>query len=140
MPVATAGYSGKPLWQKLGLAEGQRLLLVDPPENHQQLLAGAPQSLARLVRPAEFDVAILFVTARAALAAALPRTLPHMAVGGMLWVAWPKKSSGLVTDVTEDVVRDAALPLGVVDVKVCAIDTRWSGLKFLRRRAGANSK
>ena len=92
--------------------------------------------MARLARLAEFDIALLFVTSRAALAAALARALPKLAQGGMIWVAWPKKASGVATDVTEDTVRDVALPLGIVDVKVCAIDATWSGLKLLRRRAG----
>jgi hypothetical protein len=137
MPVShsAAGYSGKPLWQKLGLKAGQRLYVADGPRNLPQLLEGAPNAVARLPRLGEFDVALLFVTSRRALAAALARALPKLAEGGMIWVAWPKKASGVATDVTEDTVRDVALPLGIVDVKVCAIDATWSGLKLLRRRA-----
>jgi hypothetical protein len=75
------------------------------------------------------------VTSRTALAAALARLLPKLADGGMIWIAWPKKASGVATDVTEDTVREVALPMGIVDVKVCAVDATWSGLKFLRRRA-----
>jgi hypothetical protein len=82
----------------------------------------------------------LFVTSRVALAAALTRTLPKLAAGGMIWIAWPKKASGVATDVTEDAVRAVALPLGIVDVKVCAIDATWSGLKLLRRRAAGDRK
>ena len=135
MTVATpAGYSGKPLWQKLGLKVGQRLFVADAPQHLPQLLAGAPESITRLTRLAEFDIALLFVTSRAALAGTLARTLPKLADGGMIWIAWPKKASGVATDVTEDTVRDVALPLGIVDVKVCAIDATWSGLKLLRRR------
>ena len=92
--------------------------------------------MARLARLAQFDIAILFVTSREGLAAALARALGKLAQGGMIWVAWPKKASGVATDVTEDTVRDVALPLGMVDVKVCAIDATWSGLKLVRRRAG----
>ena len=132
--IAPAGYSGKALWQKLGLKHGQRLLVVDAPEHLPQLLAGAPEGVARLARLGEFDVALLFVTSRAALASALTRALPRLASGGMIWIAWPKKASGVATDVTEDTVRDVALPMGIVDVKVCAIDATWSGLKLLRRR------
>ena len=128
------GYSGKPLWQKLGLAGGQRLLLVTPPAHVDELLAGAPAGVMRLARIAEFDVALAFVTSRTALAAALGRLLPKLADGGMIWIAWPKKASGVITDVTEDTVREVALPMGVVDVKVCAIDATWSGLSLLRRR------
>jgi len=132
---ATVGYSGKPLWQKLGLKDGQRLYIVEAPPDLPQLLAGAPKGVTRIARLAEFDIAMLFVTSRAALATALARALPKLAVGGMIWVAWPKKASGVATDVTEDTVRDVALPQGIVDVKVCAIDATWSGLKLLRRRA-----
>jgi hypothetical protein len=134
MALAPAGYSGKALWQKLGLKAGQRLYLAGAPSHLSQLLEGA-QKVARLARLAEFDVALLFVTSRSALAAELARTLPKLADGAMIWVAWPKKASGVATDVTEDTVRDVALPMGIVDVKVCAIDATWSGLKLLRRRA-----
>ena len=141
--AARAGYSGKPLWQKLGLREGQRLLVADAPEHLPQLLAGAPDGvvrLARLARLAEYDIAVLFVTSRAALAATLTRTVPKLAAGGMIWIAWPKKASGVATDLTENMVRAAALPMGIVDVKVCAIDATWSGLKLLRRRAAGGRK
>ncbi len=131
-----AGYSGKALWQKLGLEAGQRLYVFEPPRELPQLLEGAPK-VAKLPRLSEFDVALIFVTSRAALAAALPRVLQKLAAGGMIWVAWPKKASRVATDVTEDTLRDVALPLGIVDVKVCAIDATWSGLKLLRRRPRA---
>jgi len=74
------------------------------------------------------------VSSRTALAAALAKLLPNLADRGMIWIAWPKKASGVVTDVTEDTVREVALPMGLVDVKVCAIDATWSGLSLLRRR------
>jgi hypothetical protein len=130
-----AGYSGKPVWQKLGLASGQRLLLVTPPPHADDLLAGAPAGITRLARGAQFDVALAFVRSRRELAVALGKLLPKLAASGMIWIAWPKKASGVVTDVTEDAVREIALPMGIVDVKVCAIDATWSGLKLLRRRA-----
>jgi len=135
--AASAGYSGKPLWQKLGLKDGARLYVADAPATWPRLLAGAPKGMASLSRLGEFDIAILFITSRAALAASLARTLPKLGAGGMIWVAWPKKASGVVTDVTEDTVRAVALPMGVVDVKVGAIDATWSGLKLVRRRAPA---
>jgi hypothetical protein len=137
MHPAPAGYSGKPLWQKLGMKAGQRLYVADAPADLPKLLADAPTGVARLARLAPFDIAILFVTSREGLVAALARALGKLAPGGMIWVAWPKKASGVATDVTEDTVRDVALPLGIVDVKVCAIDATWSGLKLLRRRATA---
>ena len=135
--AAAAGYSGKPLWQKLGLKEGLRLYVVDPPHDLPQLLSGAPKGVARLPRLAEFDIALLFVISRKSLAEGLARALPKLAVGGMIWIAWPKKASGVATDVSEDTVREVALPMGIVDVKVCAIDATWSGLKLLRRRTAA---
>ena len=131
-----AGYSGKPLWQKVGLASGMRVYVANPPENVDAMLAGAPQDLARLARLGACDVALVFVTARRAVETAIASVAPKLAPGGMLWFAWPKKASGVPTDVTEDGVREVLLPHGWVDVKVCAIDTTWSGLKFLRRRAG----
>jgi hypothetical protein len=137
MPAAAAGYSGKPLWQKLGLAAGQRLLAVAAPPHLNQLLAGAPAGVQRLPRVAQFDVALVFVVKESVLGKELARLQPHLADGGMIWVAWPKKTAGVATDITEDVVRAVALPMGIVDVKVCAIDVTWSGLKFLRRRTPA---
>jgi hypothetical protein len=135
--AAPAGYSGKPLWQKLGLKEGQRLYVAAAPSDLPRLLAGAPPGVTRLSRLAAFDIAMLFVTSRVVLEAQLVRALPKLSDGGMIWVAWPKKTSGVATDVTEDVIREVALPRGVVDVKVCAIDATWSGLKLLRRRGAA---
>ena len=129
-----AGYSGKALWQKLGLADGQRLLLVNAPRDIDDLLAGAPV-MSRLPRLAEFEVAIAFFVRRGELQLSLAKLLSRLAQGGMIWIAWPKKTSGVATDITENVVRDVALPTGLVDVKVCAIDATWSGLKLLRRRA-----
>jgi len=131
-----AGYSGKPLPAKLGLASGQRLLVVDGPAHLDTLIAGAPAGVARLGRLSEFDVGWIFVTRNKALARQLERLLPKLAPGGMIWVSWPKKASGVATDMTEDRVRDAALPLGLVDIKVCAVDETWSGLKLTRRRPG----
>ena len=131
----TAGYSGKPLAAKLGLASGQRLLVVDPPPHLDALVADAPKDITRLARLGDFDVGWIFATRYAALAMQLARLLPKLAQGGMIWVSWPKKSSGVATDMSEDRVREAALPLGLVDVKVCAVDETGSGLKLLRRRA-----
>ena len=112
-----------------------RLYVAKSPATWPQMLAGAPQGMASLSRLGQFDIAILFVASRLALAATLARTLPKMRAGGMIWVAWPKQASGVVTDVTEDTVRAVALPMGIVDVRVCAIDATWSGLKLVRRRA-----
>jgi len=129
-----AGYSGKALPAKLGLRAGHRLLLVDPPPHVDTLLAGTPEGVVRLGRAGPFDVAWVFVGDSAALGPSLARLLPKLADRGMVWVSWPKRASGVATDMTEDRVRDAALPLGLVDVKVCAVDATWSGLKLVRRR------
>lgn len=135
--VASAGYSGKPLWQKLGLAGGSRLFVMNPPPHLPALLAGAPSGVVRLPRLGEFDIALAFVTMHTDVPGALARLQPKLAIGGMIWFAWPKQSSGIPTSVTENVLRSLVLPSGLVDVKVCAIDTTSSGLKFVRRRAGA---
>ena len=131
---AAAGYSGKPVWQKLGLKPGQRVRVVDPPRDYGGLI-GAPGHPFAAAPDADIDLLHLFARNRDALVAQLPAWLPCMAAGGMVWVSWPKKSSALFVDLTEDGVREVCLPLGWVDVKVCAIDADWSGLKLLRRRA-----
>lgn len=130
---AGAGYSGKPLWQKLGLEPGQRCLVDNVPSDYAALTGF---DLAQLVnaKNGEADFAHLFVTDRAALEAALDRTMPRIADGGMLWISWPKKTSKLFRDLTEDGIRAVALPRGWVDIKVCAVDDDWSGLKLVRRR------
>ena len=132
---AAAGYSGKPLWQKLGLKAGQRYLVDNAPSDYAAL-TGFDLSTLVNAKTGEADVAHLFVADRAALDAALDRTLPRMAEGGMVWISWPKKTSKLFRDLTEDGIREAALPRGWVDIKVCAVDADWSGLKLARRRKG----
>ena len=98
------------------------------------LLAGAPPDFAWLPRLAAFDVALIFVTEIRALERDLARVVAKLADTGAIWVVWPKKTSGVATDLSENVIRDIGFALGVVDVKVCAIDATWSGLKFVRRR------
>lgn len=134
MPTSSAGYSGTPLWRKLGLAPGRRLLVRAAPPAFDELIAGAPEGVTRVARLAGFDIAIEFFTTRAGLDRSLQLLLPHLRAHGMIWVAWPKQAAKVATDVTEDGVRASALPLGLVDVKVCAIDATWSGLKLMRRR------
>ena len=128
----TAGYSGTPLWQKLGLKPGMRLLALEAPPNLEALLTGAPD-LLRLARAATFDCALAFANTRSTVTAMLARLEPKMPDGGLIWIAWPKKTSGVSTDLTEDIVRRIGLAARLVDVKVCAIDATWSGLKFVRR-------
>lgn len=130
--TAAAGYSGKPAWQKLGLRPGLRVRVVDAPGDYAALV-GLDRVTTVGARGA-FDFAHVFAASAARLDAhvqALAKTLPD---DGMLWVSWPKKAAKVPTDVTEDTVRTIALPLGLVDVKVCAIDAVWSGLKLVRRR------
>jgi len=133
MKPAAAGYSGTPLWKKLGLKPGSWFLVSNPPEQFDQLLSGAPRDLDRLSRLAPFDIALAFVVSGRSLTAMLSRLEAKLPPAGMIWIAWPKRTSGVVTDLTEDVVRSSALALGLVDVKVCAIDATWSGLKLIRR-------
>jgi hypothetical protein len=133
MSALTAGYSGTPLWKKLGLKSAMRVVALNPPDGFDKLLSGAPGDLIRLARLAEFDFALAFVDSGRALAGALAKLEPRLAANGMIWMAWPKKASGVATDVDENGVRRVGLALGLVDVKVCAIDATWSGLKFVRR-------
>ena len=130
--MATVGYSGKPLWQKLGMKPGLRCLVVGAPDHYGELVEG--EHGAVFVQDAPADLVHLFVHDRAALEAGLHPALAAVAEKGMLWVSWPKKSSALFVDVTEDVLRAVILPTGWVDVKVCAVDKDWSGLKFMRRK------
>lgn len=134
MSGAGAGYSGKPVWQKLGLAPGLRVRVEHAPADYA-VLTGVPSGQVSLVGArAAFDVAHVFATHAADLALALERLAKRLPADGMLWVSWPKKSARVATDITEDTIRALALPLGIVDVKVCAIDATWSALKFVWRR------
>jgi hypothetical protein len=134
--VTAAGYSGTPLVRKLGVRPGMRALFVGAPDHFAELVGPLPDGVRLLRRTApDLDIAVLFVTARSELARRLPALQATLVPAGMIWVAWPKRASRVPTDVTEDVVREVALPRGLVDVKVCAIDETWSGLKLVIRRA-----
>lgn len=129
-----AGYSGRPLVEKLGIKPDTRIALVGAPPGYRSLLAPLPTN----VRVAERATGALpfiqlFIKRRSELARRLPALKRALVSNGALWVSWPKGSSGVQTDVTEDVVRELALAAGLVDVKVCAVDEVWSGLKFVRR-------
>jgi hypothetical protein len=127
------GYSGKPLVTKLGIKPGHRLAIVSAPRGFA--LEGLPDGVRPLgPRATNLDVVLLFVGSRAELTRGFKREGGRIVPNGMLWVSWPKKSSGVVTDMTEDVVRLVVLPAGWVDVKVCAVDETWSGLKVVRRK------
>jgi hypothetical protein len=131
----TAGYSGTPLAKKLSLKAGQRAWFEGMPESVRAEIDPNAVGLVLLAAPERpIDAAHLFVTERARLEVAVARLLPRLAPTGFLWVSWPKKASKVPTDITEDVIRDVALPTGLVDVKVCAVDETWSGLKLMIRR------
>lgn len=130
-----SGYSGTPLPKKLGIKAESKVVLISAPEGFDETLGPLPEDvrlMTRLGRNA--DVIIFFATSTAALTKRLDRLIEGLAVAGGLWIAWPKKASGVNTDVTEDVLRTVILPTGLVDNKVCAIDETWSGLRFVRRR------
>ena len=130
-----AGYSGTPLAQKLGIKSGMNVAVINPPSNYRRLLGSAGRSVTFSDRtPNDASFVHLFVTRRSELEKNLPALRNKVADTGTVWVSWPKKSSGVQTDVTEDVIRAVALPLGFVDVKVCAVDETWSGLKLMIRR------
>jgi hypothetical protein len=132
---APAGYSGTPLGRKLGLKPGMAVLLAGAPDGHAQALQPWPEGL-RFVSRASATVGLVhaFFTRRADLVADLQRYRDVLASDAVLWVSWPKKAAKVPTDITEDVIRAEALPLGWVDVKVCAVDAVWSGLKLVVRK------
>ena len=131
----TAGYSGTPLAQKLSLKDGLRTWWEDMPGSVRAEIESEGLALDLLSAPvAPIEAAHVFVTRRAELEDAIRRLLPLLAPAGFLWVSWPKKASKVPTDIIEDAIREIALPTGLVDVKVCAIDATWSGLKLMIRR------
>jgi len=127
-----AGYSGTPLVAKLGVKPGARAQIVRPPVDFSETLGSLPEGVT-LVSRGSLDFGMLFSTRRTDLAKRFPALRDRLASNGMLWIAWPKQSSGAPTDLNENVVRGVGLDLGLVDVKVCAVDAIWSGLKFVRR-------
>jgi len=131
----TAGYSGTPLAQKLGLKPGMRVWSHGQPDSVRAEIARHAPSFEWLASPEPpVDLAHIFVTSLAALDCELRLLLPLIARDGTIWVSWPKKASKVPTDITEDVIRTLALPLHLVDVKVCAVDETWSGLKLVIRK------
>lgn len=128
-----AGYSGKSLGDKLGIRAGHRVALLHAPDDFSTTLAPVPEAVAFTTAAEDVDVALLFVRWRADLEQEFAPTAAALRDKGMLWIGWPKKASRQPTDVSEDVVREVGLAAGLVDVKVCAIDDVWSGLKFVRR-------
>lgn len=130
----TSGYSGKPLYVKLGFKPGWQIGTVDAPAHYPELMAGAG-NLSFVSDGAELDAVHVFLHGRESIADHARAAIGRLRDGGMLWVSWAKKTSKLNAGVTENDLRAAILPLGWVDVKVCAVDADWSGLKFLKRKS-----
>lgn len=131
----TTGYSGTPLARKLGLKPGMRVWFDGMSETVRTEIAAEVDALAPVDDPGQgFAAAHLLTTERAVLERELARLMHAMDRDGMIWVSWPKKAAKMDTDITEDVIRSVALPLGLVDVKVCAVDAIWSGLKLVIRK------
>jgi hypothetical protein len=132
----SAGYSGTPLVRKLGLRPGWRVAVVGAvPEGLDELLGELPPGLRIVRRLGDgLDAAWIFVVTRRELERRVPEVLPRLGRDGTLWISWPKRASGVSTDVTENVLREVELPTGWVDIKVAAVDETWSGLRFALRR------
>ena len=129
------GYSGTPLPTKLGIKPESRIALVRAPDGFDRTLGRLPGGVViRRSARGPLDVIVFFTTSAAGLHRRVDRLVAALYPAGALWVAWPKKSSGVKTDLTEDAIRDVALPKGLVDNKVCAIDDTWSGLRLVIRR------
>ena len=131
----TTGYSGTPLAKKLGIKEGSKVYVLDAPDNYQALLAPLPAEVKFVAKLTDStQIVHVFVDQKTVLEKALKNLRQKMPVDSMIWVSWPKKASKVPTDVTEDVIREVALPLGLVDIKVCAVSEVWSGLKLVVRK------
>ena len=129
-----AGYSGTPLAKKLGIKEGSRIALVNAPKDFESALEDLPDNVQFIKRPTKsLDIILLFVLTERALTRSFAKLAATLVSNGMIWIAWPKKSSGVTTDLSEQLVRRIGLDAGLVDVKICAIDDTWSGLKFVYR-------
>jgi len=130
-----AGYSGTPLAKKLGIRSGCRIHVANAPGNYLKLVAPLPKGVRVVPRVSgDTDIVHLFSTSRSELAGKLRASLARLKQDGAIWVSWPKKSSKVPTDISENTVREVALPLGLVDIKVCAVDEVWSGLKLVIRK------
>ena len=130
-----AGYSGTPLWKKLGIKDQSEIYLSGEPNDYLELIAPLPRGVRfvpRLTR--NTDLVHIFATEKMRLARQLSAALSKLKPDGVIWVSWPKRSSRVPTDITEDAIRDVALPIGLVDIKVCAVDETWSGLKLMIRK------
>ena len=130
-----AGYSGVPLTKKLGILANSELVIINEPQEFRQLIKPIPEGVrveARVTKGT--DMVHIFATSKNRLSESLQLCVKQMARDAVIWVSWPKKSSQMRSDVSENVIREIALPLGLVDIKVCAIDETWSGLKLVIRK------
>lgn len=131
-----AGYSGTPLVKKLGIKANSELCVLSAPDHYPELVAPLPEGVRIVTKfAASADLVHLFVTLRIDLESTLTQIRPKLKPDAALWVSWPKKASKAPTDITEDTIRAVALPIGFVDIKVCAVDEKWSGLKLVIRKA-----
>ena len=129
-----AGYSGTPLVTKLGIKEGFRVALVGAPDGFRSELEGLPDEVSFITSVhGQLDLILFFAKTRSELTRNFSRLAANLMPAGMLWIAWPKKASGVATDLSDGVVREIGLDAGLVDVKVCAVNEIWSGLKFVIR-------
>ena len=129
-----AGYSGTPLPKKLGIKEGSRIALINAPDDFQSTLGELPSGVEFIKRPAKsLDLILFFVTTERTLVRDFAKLAAKLVANGMIWIAWPKKSSGVSTDLSFERVQRIGLDAGLVDVKICAVDETWSGLKFVYR-------
>jgi hypothetical protein len=130
------GYSGTPLAKKLGIKTGHEVVLVGAPSGYRKLVEPLPEGVGFAARLSDrTDIVHVFSTRKAELGKALKGFRSKLKADGVVWVSWPKKAAKVDTDITEDTVRELALPLGFVDIKVCAVDDTWSGLKLMVRKA-----
>ena len=135
LKVHVAGYSGTSLAQKLGFRDGYRIRITNAPVDYLKLVSPKPEKLTISTRIRKgIDIWHFFTSSRSELESELPRLMNAIHPDGRIWISWPKKSSGVSSSVTEDTIRALALPLGLVDVKVCAVDETWSGLKLVIRK------
>ena len=134
-PSSPTGYSGTPLVKKLGIKANSELCILNAPDHYAALVAPLPEGVHTVKKFApSADLVHLFVTLRVDLESTLALIRPKLKADGAVWVSWPKKASKAPTDITEDTIRAVALPMGFVDIKVCAVDEKWSGLKLVIRK------
>ncbi|MGH8051939.1 MAG: DUF3052 family protein [Arenimonas sp.] len=135
MSPQTSGYSGTPLAKKLGIVEGSIIVTIQAPDNYTELLAALPANVLFQDRVSKnTNIVHLFSDEKCHLKARLAALRSAIKPDGVVWVSWPKKASKVPTDITEDTIREIALPLGFVDIKVCAVSEIWSGLKLVIRK------